>query len=101
METRVPEAFVDRDRRNIVTILIDAEGRITVDDLVEELVTSRKGRKSVRIHLYHFHLPKLETAGVLEYDWDAGEIVLAEEEEVLTTYLDTVEDEDSAPMKIV
>jgi len=50
-------------------------------------------RKRVYIGLYQCHLPKMDDAGVIDFDKDRGEIVLRESAEQLREYLDSIETE--------
>ncbi|TYT62505.1 DUF7344 domain-containing protein [Natrialba swarupiae] len=59
---------------------------------VEKL--SWKQRKRVYTALRQSHLPKLDDAGVVEYDSNRGEIVLTEEAEKLQLYLEYVPERD-------
>jgi hypothetical protein len=65
-------------RRAVVRRLIEADdGRASVAELVPETggepgPTERDIR--VRIELHHHHLPKLERAGVVEYDPRNGDV---------------------------
>ena len=62
--------LADADRRRILTYLRDADdGVATVSDLgsvIDE--RDRSGSESTRIKLVHSDLPKLEDAGVVEFD---------------------------------
>lgn len=57
------------------------ENDITVDEL------SSQARKRVYVSLYQTHVPKLEEAGLIEYDADTGHLVLAEDTSELAPYL--------------
>lgn len=69
-------------RREIVTIVTEMDGPITTHELAREIATrsnrvlSENGyadpAESIRIELYHQHLPKLAEADLIEYDQDAN-----------------------------
>lgn len=66
-------------RRTVIRCLVEAEeGRVQLEDLVAEvgegLDAAAPGATQVRIDLHHHHLPKLERAGVLEYDARSGAV---------------------------
>lgn len=71
----------DERRRHVVAALADRTTEITLDELVST-ITSRNlagseatdpaaTKKRIKIALHHVHLPKLDDAGVVEYDPDA------------------------------
>lgn len=89
--------LVDEERRDIVGALRSAPmGRVTVDSLVQELAGRQNDGDSIRIRLYHHHLPKLEDMGLLEYDWRSGDVVLAVEKSELPPVLGPPEDREKA-----
>jgi len=47
-------------------------------------------RKSVHTALHQFHLPKMDAAGIVEFDSRSGDIRLTEEGKELDVYLETV-----------
>lgn len=51
-------------------------------------------RKNVHTSLYQFHAPKMERAGIIEYDRPSGTIALTDAGEELETYLETVDEKD-------
>lgn len=69
------DVLADRRRRFVLYYLQDqTDGVATIDETVEYVVSLETDggradhRANVRISLQHAHLPKLEDAGVLEYD---------------------------------
>ncbi len=72
-------------RYRLVSLLLDHNaGRISLDDLVEDLVEweSRFEDRTpdpyrVRLQLVHHHLPKLEHAGFIEYDRESETVAVA------------------------
>lgn len=57
------------------------ENEIEVEDL------SRQQRKRVYVSLYQTHIPKLEDAGIIDYDSDSGMIELSERAGEIDEYL--------------
>lgn len=51
-------------------------------------------RKNVHTSLYQFHAPKMERAGIIEYNRPSGTIRLTDEGERLEMYLETVDERD-------
>ncbi|AEH37822.1 DUF7344 domain-containing protein [Halopiger xanaduensis] len=77
-EERVLRLIADPRNRAILTVLNDAAQPLTVSELLDRLVTAETeicdsvateaDRKRIRISLHHNRLPKLEEAGLVEYD---------------------------------
>ncbi|TQQ79329.1 hypothetical protein EGH24_11910 [Halonotius terrestris] len=73
-------------RRMVLYYLRRHGGPAAVQDIAEEIAAlendvdpeelSRQQQKRVYVSLYQTHLPKLETAGVIEYDEDDGRVSL-------------------------
>lgn len=59
----------DRHRRRVVTALVDEDSR-TVEELVG--AAPRGEPRTHELPLVHVHLPKLQEAGVIEWESDAG-----------------------------
>ncbi|QLH80126.1 DUF7344 domain-containing protein [Halosimplex pelagicum] len=62
-----------RRRSALVGLRDDEDGAATVGDLVDHVLdradrSSAPGRESVRLDLYHCHLPMLDDAGVVDFD---------------------------------
>lgn len=74
-------ALADETRRRIVRILGERTGPVSEEELAERLAamdsesnsegTASDGVESLRIRLYHVHLPKLSDSGFV--DWDIEE----------------------------
>ncbi|RKD97204.1 DUF7344 domain-containing protein [Halopiger aswanensis] len=77
-EEQALRLIADRQNRAILTVLNDAAQPLTVAELVDRLVTAETercdsveteaDRRRIRISLHHNRLPKLEEAGLVEYD---------------------------------
>lgn len=63
-------------RREVLTALAERAGPVHLEDLVDALGPGPGGEadastaEQVRVDLHHCHLPKLDDAGVVEYDSD-------------------------------
>ncbi|MFC6724306.1 ArsR family transcriptional regulator, partial [Halobium palmae] len=90
-------------RRRVVEHLCASEGPIALSEVAKRLAAAETetadaadGRyKSVYVSLQQTHLPKLEDAGVLEYDEDDREVAAGPLLGEISSY---VEDDDPAPV---
>ncbi len=57
---------------------------------IEEVEVDSKARKSVYTSLQQLHLPKMDDAGILDFDDRAGTVTVTPETEDLTIYLEVV-----------
>lgn len=94
------EAIADEDRRHIISTLLDSELVATVDELMDAIGAATTDSESLRLKLYHQHLPKLEDVGLIEYDWRSGDVVLAADPARLRDVLDALEGEDTLPAEL-
>lgn len=88
-------------RRAVIEYLLEEGGSARFDDLVMGIATREKDkgideitykeRKSVHTALYQSHLPKLQEAGVVEYDRPSGSVSLTETIESVRPYLEADE----------
>ncbi|WP_423743274.1 hypothetical protein V5735_09335 (plasmid) [Haladaptatus sp. SPP-AMP-3] len=60
----------NRVRRRILLLLSSDDGRISIDELADELLAERDttSRESLLVALHHNHLPQLVRAGLLAHD---------------------------------
>lgn len=89
-------------RRDIIEYLIAADRMVTIAELsehiaarendipLEELTSTQ--RKRVYVALYQTHLPKLDDAGVIDYESNRGTVLLTERVSALDPYLGDVDD---------
>lgn len=88
-------------RRFVLQYLSRHEGPVPFSELANELaawendtdvedITERQ-RKRVYVSLYQTHIPKLEEAGIVDYDADAGEVRLRSRISRLNAHLDADE----------
>jgi DNA-binding transcriptional ArsR family regulator len=91
-------------RRRVLKYLREIEGEVTLSDLAEHIAAiendttpkqlTSSERKRVYVGLYQCHLPKMDDAGVIEYNQARGLIRSTEQSEHFETYLDrSAEDE--------
>ncbi|HKL29078.1 MAG TPA: ArsR family transcriptional regulator [Natrialbaceae archaeon] len=94
----------NRRRRAVIEHLLEAGGQAQFDDLVLAIAAREKEknveeitykeRKSVHTSLYQSHLPKLQDAGVVEYDRRSGSVILTDVIDTIRPYLDVGETDD-------
>ncbi|THE64854.1 ArsR family transcriptional regulator [Salinadaptatus halalkaliphilus] len=93
------ELLKNRRRREVLAYLLEAEDTVTLGELAEQIAAwendtdvnalSSDQRKRVYVALYQTHLPKMDDAGIVEYDQDRGLISLSDNADLLMMYLDT------------
>ena len=92
------ELLKNRRRREVLAYLLDADETVTLGELAEQIAAwendtsvnalNSDQRKRVYVALYQTHLPKMDDAGIVEYDQDRGLISLADNADLLMMYLD-------------
>lgn len=80
------ELLKNSRRRETIAYLLEHDGTSTLSDLAEHIAALENGievielssdqRKRVYIGLYQCHLPKLDKAGVIDFDKNRGTVVL-------------------------
>ncbi|WP_114576579.1 ArsR family transcriptional regulator [Saliphagus sp. LR7] len=93
------ELLKNRRRRQVLAYLLENEATVTLGELAERIAAwendtevaalSSDQRKRVYVALYQTHLPKMDDAGIVDYDQDRGLITLADNADLLLMYLDT------------
>ena len=93
------ELLKNRRRREVLAYLLEADETVTLGELAEQIAAwendtsvnalNSDQRKRVYVALYQTHLPKMDDAGIVEYDQDRGLISLADNADLLRMYLDT------------
>jgi len=88
-------------RRYVLYLLRTSEEQIEMTDLAERVAAwenettveelTKQQRKRVYVSLYQTHVPKLEDAGLVDYDQDSGLIELTDAAAGIDRYLDTEE----------
>lgn len=94
---RVFDILSSPRRRYVLYYLREYGGPVELTDLAEELAAwendttveelSPQARKRVYVSLYQTHVPKLQEAGLIDYDSDSGELSLADETTSVDPYL--------------
>lgn len=92
-------------RRAVLRYLVEVEAETTLDTLAEHIAAAENGidvqalsssqRKRLYIGLYQAHLPKMDDAGVIEFDKHRGRVELRSEAKPVVAYLRT--DPDGGP----
>jgi len=90
----------NRRRRRVLDLLREGDGSATLSELAENIAAEEHDttvdalrsdeRKRVYIALYQGHLPKMDDAGVLDFDADRGTVVLLPLAERLSAALDAL-----------
>jgi len=90
-----------RRRRLALYYLWRVEGEVSIQDVATQIAVwendvaepelTYKQRKRVYTSLHQTHFPKLEDAGVIEYDRNHGNVVLTDRAEQLDRYLGVVD----------
>ncbi|GAB3036103.1 DUF7344 domain-containing protein [Natronobiforma cellulositropha] len=93
------ELLKNRRRREVLSYLLETDDTVTLGELAEQIAAwendteinalSSDQRKRVYVALYQTHLPKMDDAGIIDYDQDRGLITLADNADLLMMYLDS------------
>ncbi|WP_247004891.1 DUF7344 domain-containing protein [Halosolutus gelatinilyticus] len=93
------ELLKNRRRREVLKYLLETDETVTLGELAEQIAAwendtevnalSSDQRKRVYVALYQTHLPKMDDAGIVEYDQDRGLISLSDNADLLMMYLNT------------
>ena len=93
------ELLKNRRRREVLTYMLESDGTVTLGELAEQIAAwendtdvnalNSDQRKRVYVALYQTHLPKMDDAGIIDYDQDRGLIALSDNAELLMMYLDS------------
>ncbi|KTG27029.1 DUF7344 domain-containing protein [Haloferax profundi] len=91
------EILKNQRRRDALRYLKEHEGEAKLGDMAEFIAAkendidikalSSSQRKRVYIGLYQCHLPKMDSAGIVDFDKNRGDITLLDAAEQLETYL--------------
>jgi DNA-binding transcriptional ArsR family regulator len=94
----------NRRRRHVLRYLRHNRGSASLRDLAERIATwendvpvddlTYKQRKRVYSSLHQTHLPKLDEAGVVDYDRSEGTVTMADRAADLDAYLRSTDDRD-------
>jgi len=83
-----------RRRREPVDIMHLSEAVAAWENDVDADALTDQQTKRVYVSLYQTHLPKLDDAGIVEYDRDSGAVALADAVDELDTYLPNGSDDE-------
>lgn len=99
------DVLANERRRMVLHRLQVGDGSTTLSDLAEyiaavendkpERALTSSERKRVYICLYQSHLPKLDDAGVIDFDGDRKTVEVGPNLEEVTRFLPSTEDEDA------
>jgi hypothetical protein len=91
------EILKNQRRRDALSYLKANDGIATLSDMAEFIAAKENGieigalsssqRKRVYIGLYQCHLPKMDSAGIIDFEKNRGDITLRPEAEQLEVYL--------------
>ena len=94
---RVFDILSSPRRRYVLYYLREHGGPVELTDLAEKLAAwendttvadlSPQARKRVYVSLYQTHVPKLQEAGLIDYDSDSGELSTAADDSSVDPYL--------------
>ena len=100
----VYDLLSNRRRRFVISKLRRADGAVSVNELSEAVAAwendveidelTDKQIKRVYVSLYQIHIPKLDEAGLVAYDKDAGQVELTPAVSELDSYLPDQEADD-------
>ena len=98
------EILKNERRRFVLKYFEDREGPVALGDLAEHVAAKENDkpereltsgeRKRVYVGLYQCHLPKMDDAGIVDFNRNRGRIELGENADLLTEYLDTKQTEE-------
>jgi len=87
-------------RRNVLYILYQRAGPVQVSDLADEVATREDAELTrVATAIRHVHLPKLDDAGVVEFDAEAGSVRFADDSGRLRRYLTRAAADEGRPLR--
>jgi len=86
-------------RRYVLYYLRTVDEPVKLTDLAEQVAAwenesdpeeiTEQERKRVYVSLYQTHIPRLDNAGIIEYNKESGDITLAEDASDIDTYLES------------
>jgi hypothetical protein len=100
------EILKNERRRSVLRYLQGDEDRVVLGELAEHIAAhendttveslTAQQRKRVYVGLYQCHLPKMDDAGIVDFDRNRGVVELSDNAEQLEEYLDTEDGTDHA-----
>jgi len=102
----VYDLLSNKRRRFVISKLRRADGAVSVNELSESVAAWENGvdvdeltdkqTKRVYVSLYQIHIPKLDEAGLVEYDKESGQVKLTPTVSELDSYLPEQADDGDA-----
>lgn len=87
-------------RRNALYVLYQRTGPLGVADLAAEVASLEDADpERVATALHHVHLPRLDAAGVVEFDGERAQVRLADHSERFGRYLNSAADDEGRPLR--
>lgn len=97
-QDQIFDLLSNRRRRYVLNFLLRVDRPVSIQELSKELATwefdvdqedlTDQQEKRIYVALYQTHIPKLEDAGVIEYDSDAGLVELTDDAQRLQPYVE-------------
>jgi hypothetical protein len=89
------------DPDELFDVLADAERRRVLEHLLESDATThvgllKNGCDVNGTHLRHVHLPKMNRAGIVEFDPQTGDVALTDDGTALERFLEALDEVDAA-----
>jgi hypothetical protein len=98
-QSTIFEILSSRRRRMVLSLLRGAEEPVDLATLTEQIASEEtnqpvdevppQARKRVYVSLYQTHLPRLEDAGLIDYDTETGTITRSKRAAAVDSYLPT------------
>lgn len=94
----------DEHRRIVLTHLLTEDGPVSVDELVERIVSEfhlvegnrlNDIRQLIAVRLYHVHLPLMDSIGIVEYDSERDHVETTDKVWTIEPYLEIDRPSDS------
>lgn len=97
-QDQIFDLLSNRRRRYVLNFLLRVDRPVSIQELSKELATwefdvdqdelTDQQEKRIYVALYQTHIPKLEDAGVIDYDSDAGLVELTDDATRLQPYVE-------------
>ncbi|MBX0294039.1 DUF7344 domain-containing protein [Haloarcula nitratireducens] len=85
------ELLASRRRRTLLGLLVDADGAVTLGSLATAIAQTERASglgatpsHRIAVSLHHAHLPKLDAAGVVDYDRETNSVRYRGDERIET-----------------
>ncbi|TYL38429.1 transcriptional regulator [Natronococcus pandeyae] len=90
----VLDVLTDRHRRRLLVALLehDSQTRSNVQ-IPDDIIVGDEELERLHVQMYHVHLPKLEAAGLVEWDRTTNEVQRGPQFETVRPLLDPIRDQ--------